>query len=144
MRKGISEIVSSVLLLAIAVSIAGVYSQWAPDLSRNTSEQITDQADNQLKCSNAAFGTTEVKYDKVSQTLTFELSNKGTINFNNDLTVTAVNSSEIVGQKKISSLMVDNTKSVEIETDRFPEILIVNSQECPDLRISEDSIEKTA
>lgn len=143
MRKGISEIISSVLLLAIAVSVAGVYSQWAPDLSRNTSEHITDQSDNQLKCGNAAFGTSEVKYDTVSQTLTFELSNKGTINFNNDLTVTAVNSSEIVGQKLISSLMVDKTKSVELETDRGPGLFIVNSQECPNLRVSEDSIEKT-
>jgi len=143
-RKGISEIVSSVLLLTIAVSVAGVYSQWAPELSRNTGDRIEDQTANQLKCNNAAFGTTGAKYDTTTQTLRFELSNKGTINFNNDLTVTAVNSSEIVGQKKISSLMVDNTRSIELETDRVPEILIVNSQECPDLQVSEDSIEKIA
>ena len=143
MSKGISEIISSVLLLAIAVSVAGVYSQWAPDLSRNTSQEITNQAENQLKCSNAAFGISKTEYDTVGQTLTFELSNKGTISFNNDLTATAVNSSEIVGQKTISSLMVDGTQSVEMELDRGPEILIITSQECPDLRVSEESIDTT-
>lgn len=143
MRKGISEIISSVLLLAIAVSVAGVYSQWAPDLSRNTSQEITNQAENQLKCSNAAFGISKVKYDTVGQSLIFEISNEGTISFNDDLTATAVNSSEIVGQKKIGSLMVDGTQSVELETDRGPETLIVTSQECPDLRAIEESIETT-
>ncbi len=143
MRKGISEIISSVLLLAIAVSIAGVYSQWAPDLSRNTSEEIANNADSQLKCSNAAFGVSNVEYDTVGQILSFEISNKGTISFNNGLTATAVNSSEIVGQKNINSLEVDGTQSVELETDRGPEILVVSSQECPDLRVTEENIQET-
>lgn len=143
MRKGISEIISSVLLLAIAVSVAGVYSQWAPEFSRNTSEEIANNADNRLKCSNAAFGVSDVKYDIVGQTLSFELSNQGTIAFSNDLIVTAVNSSEIIGQKTITSLEVDGTQSVELETDRGPEVLVISSQECPDLRFTEENIEET-
>lgn len=143
MSKGISEIISSVLLLAIAVSVAGVYSQWAPDLSRNTSQEITNQADNQLKCSNAALSISEAEYDTAGQDLTFELSNKGTISFNDDLTATAVNSSEIVGQEEIGSLMVDESQSIELEVDRGPEILIVTSNECTDLRASEENIDTT-
>lgn len=143
MRKGISEIISSVLLLAIAVSVAGVYSQWAPDFSRNTSQEIANNADNQVKCGNAAFGISNVKYDIVGQTLNLEVSNKGTIAFYNDITVTAVNSSEIVGQKTITTLEVGDTRSIELETDREPEIVVASSQECPDLRSTEDNIEET-
>jgi flagellin-like protein len=137
MRKGISEIISSVLLLAIAVSIAGIYSQWAPDFSRNTSQEIANDAENQLKCSNAAFSVSEVEYDSLEQILTFELSNKGTITFNNDILITAVNSSEIAGQKTIGTLQVGETQSVELETNRKPDTLITSSQECPDLRVTE-------
>lgn len=143
MKKGISEIISSVLLLAIAVSVAGVYSQWAPDFSRNTSEEIANQADNQLKCSNAAFSVSSVEYDTVTQTLSLETSNKGTINFENDLSVTAFNSSEAVGQKKITSLRTGSSESVEIEVDRSPEVVVVSSQSCPDLRTIEESITET-
>lgn len=141
MRKGISEIISSVLLLAIAVSIAGVYSQWAPQYSEDTAEEIGDQANNQVKCNNAVFDIYDVKYDLTSQRATFRLSNKGTINFNEDITITAVNASQIIGQKTINSLEVEETQLTELPTDKIPEILIASSQECPDLEITEEQID---
>ena len=141
MRKGISEIVSSVLILAIAVSVAAVYAQWAPDFSENTTQQVADQANNQLKCSNAAFNIRTVEYDRTAQLATFNISNTGTINFNNDITVTAVNSSQITGQKTIASLEVEETQLVELQTDKIPGTLIASSQECPELRSTEDNID---
>lgn len=141
MRKGISEIISSVLLLAIAVSLAGFYSQWAPDFAKNTTETAGVQAENQIKCSNAAFDISEVNYDITGQITKFKLSNKGTISFNNDITVTAANSSQIIQQKTIGSLEVEETRLVELQSDKAPDILVASSQECPELRISEENID---
>ena len=141
MSKGISEIISSVLLLAIAVSIAGVYSQWAPEYSQETSQQVSDQAENQLKCSNAAFDISEAEYDITGQRATLKISNKGTINFNNDIKVTAVNSSQIVGEKTIGQLQVEETQYTDIMVDKVPEAIIASSQECPELEEIEEAID---
>lgn len=141
MRKGISEIISSVLLLAIAVSVAGVYAQWAPEFASNTSQEVANQAENNLKCSNAAFDISGVEYDRTGRISTFNMSNKGTINFNNDITVTSINSSRITGQKTIRSLEVDEIRLIEIQSDKVPESLIASSQECPELKITENNIE---
>lgn len=140
MRKGISEIISSVLLLAIAVSVAGVYSQWAPDFAESASETAGTQAENQIKCSNAAFDISEISYDRTGQITEFNISNKGTINFENDITITSVNSSQIVGQKTIKQLEVEETQQVELQSDKIPELLVASSQECPELRVSEENI----
>jgi len=139
MRKGISEIISSVLLLAIAVSIAGVYSQWAPEFSKETTQEIADQSQNQIKCSNAAFEMSEVQYDITGQISTLKLSNKGTINFYKDIGVTAINSSEIIGRTTIQDLEVEETQLIELQTEKIPETIIAISNECSELRI----IEKT-
>lgn len=140
MRKGISEIISSVLLLAIAVSIAGVYSQWAPQFATNTTQEVANNADNQMKCSNAAFDISNPLYDMTGQVIRFEISNKGTINFNNDITVTAVNDSQITVQKTIGSLEVEESQTTSIETQIIPETIVASSQECPGLRIVEENI----
>lgn len=141
MTKGISEIISSILLLAIAVSIAGVYSQWAPEYSKNASQQVSDQAENKLKCSNAAFDISEVKYDITGQRATLNISNKGTINFNNDITITVINSSQITGEKTIGQLEVEETQYTAVGSDKIPEAVIASSQECPELRETEESID---
>lgn len=141
MRKGISEIISSVLLLAIAISVAAVYSQWAPDYSKNTSKEISQQVENEMKCSNAAFDISEAEYDITGEIVLLKLSNKGTINFNNDITITAVNNSQIAGQKTIGSLEVEETQNTEIDSKKAPELLIASSQECPELKITEETID---
>lgn len=141
MSKGISEIISSVILLAVAISIAAVYAQWAPDFSRNTTQQVADQTQNELKCSNAAFDISEASYDITGQLIRFKISNKGTINFNDDITVTAINSSQISAQKTIGQLEVEETQQIEIDSNTTPELLIASSKDCPELRMNEESID---
>lgn len=143
MRKGISEIVSAALLLAVAVSVAGVYSQWAPDFSRNATENVASQTENNIKCSNAGFDISTVEYDITGQRSEFNISNTGTINLNDDVTVTAVNSSQIIAQKTIGTLEVEETQQVELDSDKIPEMVIAASQECPELRAVEEDIQSS-
>lgn len=141
MRKGVSQIISSVLLLALTVSIAGIYSQWAPEFSSSTGKEVANQADNNLKCNNAAFGISEAEYDITGQLLKLQISNRGTINFNNDITVSSVKSSRIIKQKTIGSLGVDESRLVEIKSEEAPELIVITSQECPDLERIEENID---
>lgn len=140
MRKGISEIVSSALILAIAVSVAGVYAQWAPDFSENTTENIAGQSENQIKCSNAAFNIEGAKYDITGELAEFNLSNKGTINFFDDITVAAINSSRITKQKTIGELEVEETQRVDLDSNKTPDKIIASSKDCPELKVVEDQI----
>lgn len=141
MRKGISQIISSVLLLAITVSVAGIYSQWAPSFSTNATQQVADQADNDLKCENAAFGVSEAEYDITGNLLKLRLSNGGTISFNDDITITGINSSEIIAEKTIGSLGVEEDRLVELSSERVTDVVVITSQNCPELRVIEEDVQ---
>ena len=140
MKKGISELVSAALILAITIGIAGIYSQWAPDFSEDTAKNVATQAENRIKCSNAAYDISSVDYDLTAQTTTLNVSNTGTISFNNDITITAVNSSRIISQKTLGNLEVEEKQIVELRSDEAPDTILAVSQECPELRSREDKI----
>lgn len=143
MKKGISELISAALLLAITISVAGVYLQWAPEISERIAKDSANKTNNQIKCQNAAIDIKNVEYDRTASNTTFDLENKGTISFYEDLTVAALNSSGVTGRKDIKELQVEETETVELNTGKIPDEIIGSSQDCPELNIQEDSVNVT-
>lgn len=145
MRKGVSQIISSVLLLAIAVSIGGIYSQWAPDFSEMISQDAADRSNDRIKCSNAGINIENAKYDISGQLAELELSNTGTIRFNADIQVAAMNSSQISGSTTVSELDVEETELVTLRSEKVPEKIIasVTGEACPGLSIETSQIAVT-
>ncbi len=138
---GISALVSSVLLLAVAVSIAGIYSSWAPEISEDATQEAVDQANNQITCRNAGFNIRSVSYDITGNVAEVEIVNTGTISLYNDLTVVALNRSEVTGQKTLKELEVRDELVTELRSEKIPDTIIVSSSECPEKEVSTDSID---
>lgn len=138
--KGISQVITSALLLAIGVSVAGVYAQWAPDFSENATQKVVDQTNQDIKCKNAAIDIKDANYSKSATLATFELDNTGTINLYEGITIVTINSSSVTEQKNIQELEVKENRRVELNTSKKPDKIIASSKDCPRLEVEEDSV----
>ncbi|RLI98463.1 MAG: hypothetical protein DRO99_00670 [Candidatus Aenigmatarchaeota archaeon] len=88
MMKGISPIISTVILIAIIFSIATFVSPWIFQLITSTTNQTSSDTSTEIKCMNAAYdfdtgyGTYGVKWEFSTQndTLGARIKNTGTVN----------------------------------------------------------------
>lgn len=91
MKKGVSPIVSTVILILIAVSLAAIVAPWAYNMVTNTTGDITDDTIDDITCQNAAYdfitsyGTYGVDYNftGVAHNLNVSIKNTGTISLYN-------------------------------------------------------------
>lgn len=139
--KGASQVISMALLVGIGLSIAGIYSQWAPNLALNASKETVSQAEQNLKCSNAAIEIKEVTYDKSGPRTIIKLKNTGTINFYGNITVNLINESRVLERSYTDGLNVEEEKRIETTQSEIPERVILTNEECPDLDIEETFIQ---
>lgn len=130
--KGISQVVASALLLAVAIAVAGVYANWAPNLAEKTGQDVADQSDKDIKCRNVGFNVENITYDRSAAHTIVRVRNTGTINLYNDISITTLNSSEIIGSQTLGQLEVDERVRTTVESNRGPDQVIVSSDECPD------------
>ncbi len=139
-RKALSPIVSSVLVLAVAISLVSIYAQWAPNYAERFTGEIADNREQDIRCSNAGFSIRSASYDKSGEVIRFELENTGTIRFNQELYASAINGSNIITRTEIESLDVEEKLNSSLDTEQIPETLQVSSSECPDVVDRQDSI----
>jgi FlaG/FlaF family flagellin (archaellin) len=84
MGKGVSELLSVVIIIGIIVIIAGLVGPWAMNFSRRQVNSIP--ADSQIICQNTAYdfdtsyGSSGVNWDLPSREMKAKIINTGTIN----------------------------------------------------------------
>lgn len=139
--KGVSSIITAAFLIAISVSVVGIYSEWAPDFARNITAESSEQSNRNLRCSNAALAISDPVYDRSGDQVDFELENSGTIRFTQQITVTAFNNSLPVNNTTFNGLEVGESESSNIRTGKIPENLLAVSSECPDVEDLENKIQ---
>jgi len=76
MRKGISPLVASVLLIAATMSLAGILAYWSSNFVRTALPEINSS---QTTCQFADFQIYQCQYNNTSQTISFILYNYRTI-----------------------------------------------------------------
>ena len=76
-RKGISPILASVLLLAVTLSVAGVFSGWAPDIAKKVTDQTTNNTEHQLNCNKASAELISATYNSSGNDVAITLRNNG-------------------------------------------------------------------
>ena len=138
--KGISAVLSTALLLGVAVSLAGIYATWAPDLAENLTREVTEGSNEDMRCGNAGLSIQDAVWDKSGETTLFELRNSGTIRFIDEIEIIALNNTRTVNQTTVNGLEVQETVSNRIKTKNKPERLIALASECPDVREEENFI----
>lgn len=81
-RKGISPVISSVLVLAVALAVAGVFSSWGPQIADTVTDSTTNTTDKTTFCNKADLEITEAKYYSSSNEVSIVVRNKGTEQLN--------------------------------------------------------------
>ena len=110
-KKGISPILASVLLLAVTISVAGVFSGWAPNLAQTVTEQTGNQTEQRLACNQASAEFISANYDSGNSEIDVALRNDGGADFNELILVAFDSNDNLLAQSNISieAGKVDNT-----------------------------------
>jgi len=107
--KGVSPLIATLLLIAVALVLAGILYTWSSVYFTQQISQIEEATTAQAACAFAGldiddstnsatrcdFNATDRPLDSLSR-LTFKLSNTGTVDFNGDLTITASDGNTVV------------------------------------------------
>lgn len=139
--KGLSQIISATIILAVGVTVASIYAGWAPDFAGDIVGDAANQSNSQIKCSNAALSIRDAEYDRTGQVIEFDVENSGTIRLSHGLQVGAFNSSSTLNRTSISRLDVGETHHLRIDSSKAPSRILVTSTECPELGVEETRID---
>lgn len=155
--KGVSPIISSVILILIVISLATVIAPWAYNLVTNTTKNIDPTSD--IECQNAAFdfitsyGTYGVMWNFTDQghNLNVSIRNTGTISLYNFYFEIRHNTTNIThwsatsGSQKTSSNPLKPSESCILVADitqdlngTLNEVTILNDV-CPGVSITNDN-----
>lgn len=66
MRKGISPFIASVVLIAVAVAVAGVFSTWLTGFTKETAEEVGKHSEKRVTCSYGGIALEDLEYNKTT------------------------------------------------------------------------------
>ncbi len=136
-RKGISPIIAAVLLMAVTLSIAALFSGWGPDLINTVTGETTNQTEETIDCNRASVEIMSAKYYSANASTTVVTRNNGDGALN-DLRASAWNG-DIPMNETTFSLEQGNFTAVNITTTQEPTEVQVLSGRCGSVTdISED------
>lgn len=90
-RKGISPIIASVLLLAVSLSVVGVFSGWAPQLAQGITDSTENSTYETIACNEASIEIRSAYWDGSQVNVT--LRNSGSEDLS-DISLVAYDSNE--------------------------------------------------
>lgn len=138
--KGISSVITAVLLVSVSVALASMYAGWAPEFSRNVTSTVVEDSEATTKCRNAALSIQDPYYDKNAQTTFFTLKNTGTITLAKKTEIIGINATKL-NSTTIYGLEPEDSSRGSFETSRIPNRILVRSEDCPELRAATTNID---
>jgi flagellin-like protein len=124
MRKGISALISVIMLIAFTMVVAGILAGWAT--------QFVTQSRSELQfCSKAQLLIQRAYYDNSTNTLTLALFNTGDVPLNG-FSVRLTYSNETVTSQKFESLNISfqEIQTIAMQTDSTLNQVAVQSLQC--------------
>jgi flagellin-like protein len=76
MRKGISPLIASVMLIAATMSLAGILAYWSSNFVKTA---LPGTSGSETTCQSADFQIYQCQYSNATQTISFVLYNNGTV-----------------------------------------------------------------
>jgi flagellin-like protein len=129
-RKGISALISTVLIMAVTVSLAGLFSSWAPGLINDVTDDVNNQTGERLACNEGSVDIVSAKYYSGDNT-TAVVRNTGSIELE-ELRISAWDS-DIPMNSTIVSVKPGNFTSENISTTSKPTSVRAFSRRCGDI-----------
>jgi flagellin-like protein len=124
MRKGISPLISVIMLIAFTMIVAGILAGWAT--------QFVTQSRSELQfCSKAQLLIQRAYYDNATKKLTIALFNTGDVPLNG-FAVRLTYQNETITSIKYEALNISyqDIQTVEMETDDTLKQVVVQSLQC--------------
>jgi|AntDeeMinimDraft_5_1070356.scaffolds.fasta_scaffold00046_53 flagellin-like protein len=132
-KKGISPILASVLLLAVTISVAGVFSGWAPNLAQTVTDQTSNQTEHRLECNDASAEFISASYESTDSEINIALRNNGRADFEELILVAFDSNDGLMAQTNIS-IDAGNVANTTISSvNSVPSYVNLYSQECGDI-----------
>lgn len=128
MGKGISSIISVVLVLAVTITVIGLFSGWAPNLIQDIQDSTENTTNREINCNDADLEIEAAKYFSSGSNTTAVVRNNGNIDLNdvrveaweNDLPMNSTN----------TNISQGGLVSVNITTTSKPTSIRANSKRC--------------
>lgn len=114
--KGISTIVSTVMVLAVAISMVGIFSGWAPNVLNDVLDSTEDQTANQTKCNQATIRVRAAKYYNDGN-VAVTVSNESTVNVGT-VRVSVWDNGALLGSKE--ELLDEGLETVNVSAGSEP------------------------
>lgn len=131
-RKGISPILASVLLLAVTLSVVGVFSGWAPQIAETVTGETENSTMHRLQCDKASVEIVSASYDTSNNgDLIVAVRNTGREDLQN-LTVAEFSENDVLGEQTDASVNSGELNDVNISdgVDSTPAYVRVYSEKC--------------
>lgn len=139
-KKGVSPIIASVLLLAVSISVVGIFSGWAPNLVQGVTDQTENNTYETLSCNEAGIEIRSAFYDTNSGDLTVSIRNTGPENLPNVSVVAYTDDQTIINQTE-TNVQTGEVKGETFNLGSEPSYVEALSQRCSEVTYTLNSIE---
>lgn len=127
-RKGISPIIASVLLLAVTLSIMGIFSGWAPQLVQSVTEDTSNRTDHRLNCNDADLGFETASFS--GSNLDVAIRNTGNYDLNNVIIAAYYTNDTLAAQDTGNAINGGQLNSISMSVNSKPGYLEAYSEQC--------------
>lgn len=127
MSKGVSPIVASVLLLAVTLSVASIFSGWGPSIVKTVTQSTSNQTETTINCNEAAVEIVSAKYYPAGQT-SIVVRNTGTSDLD-QLQISAWQD-DLPMNEKVVSVKRGNFTTENVSTSSQPDFVQAFSKDC--------------
>lgn len=101
--KGLSAFVSAILIIAVTLAVAGIFSGWFTSFLKTTSKSIEEQSSTKIVCSNAGIALENVRYNQTSGNITGYIRNSEIVALGDiDIEIFLTNATRILLDKNIT------------------------------------------
>jgi len=101
--KGISPFISVILIIAVAITVAGIFSGWFVNFVKKTSSSVEEQGSQKITCSNAGIALENVRYNVTSGNITGYVRNTDIVALGDiDIEIFLLNATRIVLDKNMT------------------------------------------
>ena len=83
MKKGISPLLTSVLLIALVIAVAGIYTGWFTNFIRDITSTIGEHSGRKVECSYGGIALDNLEYNSTSGYLSGNIENTDMISLGN-------------------------------------------------------------
>ncbi|MFB6292515.1 MAG: archaellin/type IV pilin N-terminal domain-containing protein [Candidatus Nanohaloarchaea archaeon] len=127
-RKGITPLIAAVLLLAVTVSAAALFSSWGPSIVKTVTSATSNQTERAVDCNAASIDIMSAKYYSSGGQTAIVIRNTGQAELNNLRASAWAN--EIPINETTTSLARGNLTTVNVTTNKKPDLVQVFSKKC--------------